>query len=136
MPNPVELDVFNPSNLNQEHIAAIRRQYGVADDETLVSFCGRLGKEKSVDVLLDNWAKDVYKRQHLADAAFYGEQAQNRQNNIFCSDPWTKPAGQVDPYHFRRGDIICAAAHGNRDVQTARAHCEHTDAAGRRRMAV
>ncbi|MCI5923158.1 MAG: glycosyltransferase [Oscillospiraceae bacterium] len=59
VPNPVELDVFNPSNLNQEHIAAIRRQYGVADDETLVSFCGRLGKEKSVDVLLDNWAKCV-----------------------------------------------------------------------------
>ena len=59
VPNPVELDVFNPSNLNPEHIAAIRKQYGVADDETLVSFCGRLGKEKSVDVLLDNWAKYV-----------------------------------------------------------------------------
>lgn len=59
VPNPVELDVFNPSNLNREHIAAIRKQYGVADDETLVSFCGRLGKEKSVDVLLDNWAKYV-----------------------------------------------------------------------------
>lgn len=59
VPNPVELDVFNPSGLDPKQIAAIREQYGVAEEETLVCFCGRLGKEKSVDVLLDNWAKTV-----------------------------------------------------------------------------
>lgn len=59
VPNPVELDVFNPSSLDKEKIAAIREKYGVKDDETLVSFCGRLGKEKSVDVLLNNWAANV-----------------------------------------------------------------------------
>lgn len=65
VPNPVELDIFNPTNLNQKHITAIRNKYGVAEDETLVSFCGRLGKEKSVDVLLDYWAKYVKKDDKL-----------------------------------------------------------------------
>lgn len=59
VPNPVELDIFNPTNLDFPKSLAIRQRYGVGDDEILVSFCGRLGKEKSVDVLLDNWAKNV-----------------------------------------------------------------------------
>ena len=59
IPNPVELDVFSPANIDWEKAGEIRRRYGVAEDEILVSFCGRLGKEKSVDVLLNNWAKYV-----------------------------------------------------------------------------
>ncbi len=59
VPNPVELDVFSPANIDWEKAGEIRRRYGVAEDEILVSFCGRLGKEKSVDVLLNNWAKYV-----------------------------------------------------------------------------
>jgi 1,2-diacylglycerol 3-alpha-glucosyltransferase len=61
VPNPVELDVFNPSNIEWSRVADLRKKYGIQDDEILVSFCGRLGREKSVDVLLNNWAKNVKK---------------------------------------------------------------------------
>lgn len=61
IPNPVELDLFNPSNLNMDKAKKIREKHNVLDDEILISFCGRLGKEKSVDVLLNYWAKQVKK---------------------------------------------------------------------------
>lgn len=61
IPNPVELDLFSPSNLDKEKSKQIRDKYNILDDEILVSFCGRLGKEKSVDVLLDYWSKQVKK---------------------------------------------------------------------------
>ncbi len=65
VPNPVELDVFSPSSIDRTKAEAIRRQYGVLEDETLAAFCGRLVKEKSVDVLLDNWAKHVRREDRL-----------------------------------------------------------------------
>ncbi len=61
IPNPVELDLFNPSNLDMEKSKKIRDKYNILDDEILISFCGRLGKEKSVDVLLNYWSKQVKK---------------------------------------------------------------------------
>lgn len=65
VPNPVELDVFNPLNLQQNKIDEIRKKYNIANDEILVSFCGRLGKEKNVDTLLEFWAKKVKKDDKL-----------------------------------------------------------------------
>lgn len=61
VPNPVELDVFSPSNVNQEVVVQIRTQLEIAEDEILVGFCGRLGREKSVDVLLKYFAANVKK---------------------------------------------------------------------------
>lgn len=59
VPNPVELDVFSPQSVNKEKAEEVRRQYGINEDETAVAFCGRLGKEKGVDVLLDYFAQKV-----------------------------------------------------------------------------
>ncbi len=65
VPNPVELDVFNPQSVDKVKANAIRAQYGILDDDILVSFCGRLGREKSVDVLINYWAKTVKKEDKL-----------------------------------------------------------------------
>ncbi|MEG0570818.1 MAG: glycosyltransferase, partial [Oscillospiraceae bacterium] len=59
VPNPVELDVFNPTHVNKTRATMLRQSYNVAADDTLIAFCGRLGREKSVDVLLNNWSKHV-----------------------------------------------------------------------------
>ncbi|MEG1028031.1 MAG: glycosyltransferase, partial [Oscillospiraceae bacterium] len=53
VPNPVELDIFNPSNIDKEKANEIRKKYNIADNDILISFCGRLGKEKNVDMLID-----------------------------------------------------------------------------------
>lgn len=59
IPNPVELDKFAPSNITDESKHAFRLKYGIKDDDMLVCFCGRIGKEKSIDVLLDYWAETI-----------------------------------------------------------------------------
>ena len=59
IPNPVELDKFLPHNIDEEKKHEFRQKYNIRDDETLVCFCGRIGREKSVDVLLDYWAETV-----------------------------------------------------------------------------
>lgn len=63
IPNPVELDAFSPKNITEASRAAARKtlteKYGVPEDVMLACFVGRLGREKSVDVLLDFWAESI-----------------------------------------------------------------------------
>lgn len=59
IPNPVELDIFEPDNISEEKKHEFRKNYNISDDTMLVCFCGRLGKEKSVDVLINFWAQTV-----------------------------------------------------------------------------
>lgn len=59
IPNAVELDMFNEDKIDFEKAREIRRKYSIADDMTVACFCGRLGREKSVDVLLNFWSKKI-----------------------------------------------------------------------------
>lgn len=59
IPNSVEIDKFCVDNINLEKAAEIRRKLGYTDADTVVCFCGRLGKEKNVTLLLENWAECV-----------------------------------------------------------------------------
>lgn len=59
IPNPVELDHFAPHNISDEKKREFRQKYGIREDEMLVCFCGRIGREKSIDVLLEYWGKTV-----------------------------------------------------------------------------
>lgn len=55
VPNPVDLDTFDPEKLNHEESLEIRRQLGYADSDFLVSFVGRIGREKGFDTLINYW---------------------------------------------------------------------------------
>ena len=57
--NCAELDAFKPENITAEAKDAFRSKYGIAGDAFVCVFVGRLGKEKSADVLLDYWAKTI-----------------------------------------------------------------------------
>ncbi len=59
IPNAVELDDFSPERISPENKAAFRRRYNIPDDVMIACFVGRLGHEKSVDVLLNYWAKTI-----------------------------------------------------------------------------
>lgn len=65
IPNPVELDIFQPHNIDESKKEAFRHKYQIEDDTMLVCFCGRLGREKSVDVLLRYWAKKVQREDNM-----------------------------------------------------------------------
>lgn len=53
IPNPVDLDVFNFNNFSSAEKLSLRAKFGVKPNELLICFCGRLGREKSVDLLLE-----------------------------------------------------------------------------------
>lgn len=59
IPNPVELTLFNPSNIKAEDVAAVRKSLGLTPDITVACFCGRLGKEKNIDLLLGYFAETI-----------------------------------------------------------------------------
>ncbi len=62
IPNPVETDLFTPKCIQEDQRKQIREKWNVQPDEMLLCFCGRLGKEKSVDVLLKYWSSTVRKQ--------------------------------------------------------------------------
>lgn len=59
IPNAVELDAFMPENIPLEKQLAFREKFGIPKERMLACFVGRLGREKSVDVLLDYWAAAI-----------------------------------------------------------------------------
>lgn len=65
VPNPVELEAFSPDRISEADKAAFREKYSIAPDETIAIFVGRIGREKSVDVLLNYWAKEITPRDRL-----------------------------------------------------------------------
>lgn len=59
IPNAVELDAFIRSSIPPESVAAVRERFDIPKDALLACFVGRLGREKSVDILLDFWAESI-----------------------------------------------------------------------------
>ncbi len=59
VPNPVELDKFDIKCVTESQKTLIKQKLGLCDDELIICFCGRLGKEKSVDVLLKYWSEVI-----------------------------------------------------------------------------
>lgn len=65
IPNPVELDQFNPQNFDPEERRKIRQGFGIPEDAFLVCFVGRLGREKSIDLLIDYWHQAVKPEENM-----------------------------------------------------------------------
>lgn len=65
IPNPVELDEFNPAHFDEKEKAEIRSKLGIPQDAYLVVFVGRLGREKSIDLLIDYWKQAVKPEENM-----------------------------------------------------------------------
>lgn len=59
IPNPVELDKFDPAQIDPAAVEAVRQRLNLPADCDYVLFVGRLGKEKSADDLIRCWAEAV-----------------------------------------------------------------------------
>ena len=60
VPNAVDLSDFLPQNVDRESIEAIREKLGIRPDDVAICFVGRLGREKSLDILID-WISEHFK---------------------------------------------------------------------------
>lgn len=65
VPNPVELDKFAPSCVDPAKVETLKAHYGITPEQFVICFCGRLGREKSIDVLLDDLAKTLDRRDQI-----------------------------------------------------------------------
>lgn len=66
VPNTIDVSEFMPENVDPKDTAAVKAELGIREGDTCLCFVGRLGKEKSLDVLIDYFAKsfggeDAYK---------------------------------------------------------------------------
>ena len=59
IPNSADLDMFDPQKVQEDKKAEIREKYNIPADKMIACFVGRLGQEKSVDVLLEFWKKSI-----------------------------------------------------------------------------
>lgn len=57
IPNTVDLSNFLPENVRENDIDAVRRKLGIQPEDTALCFVGRLGIEKSLDVLFDYFGR-------------------------------------------------------------------------------
>ncbi len=57
IPNSIDVDYFDPSRTTSSHIQEIREELGFSTENFIGLFIGRLGEEKSVDVLIKGWCE-------------------------------------------------------------------------------
>ena len=65
IPNSINRNKFNPEDVILEQRRQFRQKLGIEQESTLAIFVGRLGKEKSVDVLLEYWHTTVDTKENL-----------------------------------------------------------------------
>lgn len=59
IPNTADLDLFTPDAISYEEKLSLRENLGIPNGATIGCFVGRLGKEKSVDVVINNIAEEL-----------------------------------------------------------------------------
>lgn len=65
IPNAAEVDAFLPGRVSAEQKQALRGRLGLREDDLVCCFVGRLGREKSVDLLLDWWHAAIRPEDHM-----------------------------------------------------------------------
>ena len=93
IPNSVELNLFCADNVSEEEKENLRLKLKLKKEYVVGCFCGRLGKEKSIDVLLKNWSELVkqnknYKLLIFGDGPFRKDfenlkESLNMSDNVF-----------------------------------------------------
>lgn len=105
-PNPVELDIFKPGTVSKVEADSLREHLGISKDDTVACFIGRLGKEKSVDVLLNFVAKEIKSDEHIhllicgSGPAYNDLILQSKKLGIdkMCSFPGLVQHSELNPY--------------------------------------
>ena len=59
IPNSVELECYEENAAVHEKMLEIRDRYRIPHDAFVACFCGRLGKEKGIDDLIELWKKNI-----------------------------------------------------------------------------
>jgi 1,2-diacylglycerol 3-alpha-glucosyltransferase len=131
IPNTAEVDIFNPENIDKTERKTIREKFGFAESDTVFCFCGRLGKEKNISLLIENWAQyvkpdDNLKLLIIGDGPCYDEHiTQVKKHSVSNA---VKLAGRVEhvdlpPYYAASDAYITASLTENHSISMLEAMC-------------
>ena len=117
VPNTVDLSDFLPENVSSEEIAAVKKKLGILPQDTALCFVGRLGKEKSIDVLID-WFTKHFKNQCNYKLFVIGDgpEKENLQNQInsLGMEKQVFLLGRIDhnllPPYYHASDLFTTAS--------------------------
>ena len=65
LPNSVEMNLFNPKNVNKEEVDKLRESLNIPEDAFIACFVGRVAQEKSIDVTIDYLSKTLQKDDNI-----------------------------------------------------------------------
>lgn len=99
IPNTVDLSDFMAENVKAEDIAAVKTALGIEENDVAMCFVGRLGKEKSIDVLIEYFAahfqgQTQYKLFIIGDGP--EKDNLNRQIDRLCMTAQVKLLGRIE----------------------------------------
>lgn len=121
IPNAVELDMFERSEGQQEQIIHLKKKLGL-EDKTVFCFVGRLGREKSVDKLLEFLAQEITPQDNVVMMIIGGgpvqeeleEQARQLGISSFVRFTGAVPHEQLSAYyHCCKGYITASVSDTN-----------------------
>lgn len=61
IPTGIELDRFASENYSKEELVQTRKSYGIKDDDPVIVYVGRIAKEKSIDLIINQMPKVLKK---------------------------------------------------------------------------
>ena len=116
IPTGLELEKFDPKNKNTELIEQIKDKYGIKD-QFIVTFLGRIAKEKSIEVLIDAM-KEVIKENDNVLCLIVGGGPQLEElkelvkddhisNYVIFTGP--KPSNEVPSYYHLSNVFVSAS---------------------------
>lgn len=117
VPNTVDLSDFMPSNISKDSTDAAKKDLGINPGDVSLCFVGRLGKEKSIDVLIDYFTKG-FKGQKEFRLFVIGDgpekEALNAQIQELGMQDQIKLTGRIDhnilPGYYNACDLFSTAS--------------------------
>ncbi len=115
IPTGIDVERFYRKNYTDEERQQLRHEYGIQDDEFLCVYIGRVAKEKSIDYLIESFAKIddekmklliIGKGPDLEDFKLFAEQFDFGGRVIFSGEiPYEKI-----PIYYQIGDVFLNAS--------------------------
>ena len=115
IPNALDSNSFIRKPVTEEELASLRKSWGIAPDDVVLLFLGRVVEEKRVEELLDTFIRVIQKNSNVK-AMFVGaggalqdleKRARDISDRIIFTgyEPWTKVH-----YYYGIGDIFVTAS--------------------------
>ena len=119
IPTGLDIKKFNIKNTSDTQIKEIRKSYNIKDDETLVTYIGRIAGEKSIDFVIRGF-KYVKEKNIKAKLLIIGVGPKNEEENLkklsidlgiddIVIFGGKKPASEV-PHYYHSSDVFVSAS--------------------------